>query len=97
MSLIMEGGAYQGHEGIRRYFDDFDEAFESFDVHLDDALEVGDLVVGVGRLHYRGRASGLETTLRLGWVFRFKAGLVVYLRSFQDPEQVLGVAGIPPE
>jgi ketosteroid isomerase-like protein len=93
ISVISEGGAYHGHEGVRQYMRDVEETFASLSATLDRILDIGDLVLAVGRLHYRGKASGVEQEAHFGWVFRFRDGKVVYLRAFREPEQALGAVG----
>jgi ketosteroid isomerase-like protein len=93
LSVVSEGGAYHGHEGVRQYVRDLDQTFESFEVDLDGLMSVGDLVLTVGRVHYRGKASGVELEASVGWVFRFRDGKVLYLRAFSDPEQALADLG----
>ncbi len=93
ISVISEGGAYHGHDGVRQYLSDLDETFELLEPTLDRVLDVGDLVLAVGRLHYRGKASGVETDVPMGWVFKFREGKVLYVRAFRDPEQALGALG----
>jgi ketosteroid isomerase-like protein len=90
---IAKGGAYHGHDGVREYLRDIDETFELLEPTFDRALDVGDLVLAVGRLHYRGKASGVETDVPMGWVFKFREGKVFYMRAFRDPEQALGALG----
>jgi ketosteroid isomerase-like protein len=94
ISVISEGGAYHGHDGVRQYMRDVDETFESLDATVDSVLDVGNLVVAVGHLCYRGKASGVEMEVPLGWVYRFRNGKVVYLRAFRDPEQALSTVGL---
>ncbi len=94
LSVISEGGAYHGHEGVRQYFKDVAEAFESFEGTLDGVLSVGDVVIGVGEIMFRGKASGVEQTQQLGWVLRFRDGRVVYLRAFRNPEQAFASVGL---
>ena len=94
ISVISEGGAYHGHEGVRQYLRDVDETFESLSATMDQMLDVGDLVLAVGRLHYRGKASGVEQAAHFGWVYRFRNGKLVYLRAFRDPEQALEAVGV---
>jgi ketosteroid isomerase-like protein len=89
ISVIAEGGAYHGHDGIRQYISDVVEAFDVLDATLDQTLDVGDLVVGVGRLHYRGKASGVDSVVPMGWIFKFREGKLTYLRAFPEPEQAL--------
>ena len=94
LSVISEGGAYHGHEGIRRYVRDLAEAFEGFEVTLDDVFALGDVAMAVGRVAYRGKASGVEQTEEFGWIFRFHEGQVIYLRAFRNPEQALAAVGL---
>lgn len=89
-----EGGAYRGHDGTRRFSREVREAFESIGAEFDDWLVLGDLAFIVGRIRYRGKASGVEATHPCGWVFKFREGKVAYFRAFSDPERVLGRVGI---
>ncbi len=88
------GGAYRGHEGLREYVRDLDEAWESLVPQIEDTLVVGDVGVAVGRLHYRGRGSGVDTETTAGWVFGFRAGKLLSLHSFSDPERTLLSLGV---
>ncbi|MEA2347339.1 MAG: hypothetical protein QOG62_1126 [Thermoleophilaceae bacterium] len=94
VSEISEGGAYHGHEGIRQYVADLEEAFESFDVVVNEVLTVGEVAIAVGRVSYRGRVSGVAQDEPFGWVFRFDEGKVIYMRAFREPEQALGKLGL---
>ena len=60
------GGGYRGHDGIRQYIRDLNDAWEIVRADVDDGLEVGDIVLLVGRIHYRGKASGVETATPAG-------------------------------
>lgn len=91
---IGEEGVYRGHDGTRRYLSDLDDAFEIGRADVDDALAVGDIAVLVGRIHYRGKASGVETETSAGWVLKFRNGRVVSFRAFRDPEQALEAVGL---
>jgi ketosteroid isomerase-like protein len=94
LSVISEGGAYHGHEGVHQYIRDLDEAFESFEVTLDDVFALGEVAMAVGRVDYRGKASGVEQTEQFGWIVRFHESQVIYLRAFRDPEQALAAVGL---
>ena len=92
--MISAEGTYHGHEGVRQYVSDIDEAFEVFEVNLDDVLGVGDLVLGVGHITYCGKASGVRQTEQFGWLARFREGQATYLRAFRNPEQALAKVGL---
>ena len=87
-------GTYRGYEGTRRYMSDLDEAFEIARADVDAALGVGDVVVLVGRIHYRGKGSGVESETPVGWMLRFRNQKVLCFRAFRDPEQTLETLGL---
>jgi ketosteroid isomerase-like protein len=94
LSVISEGGAYHGHDGIRQYVKDNEEAFESFVVELSDVLVAGEVAIAVGTVQYRGKTSHLEQTESFGWVFRFEKDRVRYLRAFRNPGKALEAVGL---
>src|SRR5947208_15024411 len=74
-------GVYLGHEGTRQYMRDLNDAWEIVRADIDDRLGVGDVAVLIGRIHYRGRSSGVETETPAGWVLSFRHGRVVCFRA----------------
>jgi ketosteroid isomerase-like protein len=72
-----DGGVYRGHDGTRQYMRDLTDAWEIVRADVDDRIGVGDLAVLVGRIHYRGRSSGIETETPAGWMLKFRHGRVV--------------------
>jgi len=87
-------GIYFGFDGTRKYMKDLDDAWEIAEIEVDDTLEVGAIAVLVGRIHYRGRGSGVESESPAGWVFRFRNGKLIRFRAFREPEQALEAAGL---
>jgi ketosteroid isomerase-like protein len=90
---LSEGGVYHGYDGTRRYMRDLDDAWEVGRAEVDDALGVGDIAVLVGRIHYRGKGSGVESASPAGWMLKFRDGKVVCFRAFREPEQALEAVG----
>ena len=81
LQRLVEGlaSAYHGHEGMRRLWDDYRTDFEGFEAEAEKIRDVGDdRVVLLGRIRFRGSASGAETespfaavqTIRDGKIFR---------------------------
>jgi ketosteroid isomerase-like protein len=92
---LSQGGVYRGHDGMRKYIDDLGDAWEMVRAEVDDGVAVGDVVLFVGRIRYRGKGSGAEDATPAGWVLRFRDGKVLSFRAFRDPERVLEAAGLP--
>ena len=86
---LMEEGVYRGHDGIRQYVRDLDDAWELLRADVDDRLAIGASVLLVGRLRYRGRGSGVETENTAGWAIKFRDGKLISMRAFRDPEHVI--------
>jgi ketosteroid isomerase-like protein len=91
---LAEGGVYRGHDGARRYMSDLDDAWEIGRAEVDDALEIANVAVLVGRIHYRGKGSGVESASPAGWMFKFRDGKLLCFRAFREPEQALEAVGL---
>ncbi len=87
-------GVYRGYEGTRRYMSDLGDAWDIGRADVDDALELGDVAVLVGRIHYRGKGSGVESESPAGWMLKFSHGKVTRFRAFREPEQALEAVGL---
>jgi ketosteroid isomerase-like protein len=88
------GGVYRGQDGTRQYMSDLSDAWEVGRADVDDELAVGDIALLVGRIHYRGKASGVENETPVGWVLRFRDGKLASFRAFRDPEEALEDVGL---
>jgi ketosteroid isomerase-like protein len=89
-----EGGVYRGYDGTREYARDLRDAWEIVRADVDSLLAVGDVALLVGRIHYRGRGSGIETESPAGWMLKFHDGRLIRFRAFRDPEQALEAVGL---
>jgi ketosteroid isomerase-like protein len=69
LSSMVETTTYRGHDGLRKYFEDADSAWEVIEARLDGFREFGEHFLATGELYGRGRASGLEVVvpLAVGW------------------------------
>jgi ketosteroid isomerase-like protein len=88
------GGMYRGHDGTRTYVSDLADVFEIARGEVDDVLAIGDVVILVGRIHYRGKGSGVESDSPTGWMLKFRDGQVLCFRAFREPEQALEAVGL---
>ena len=93
-ALGEEGGTYRGHDGLRRYVGDLNDAWAGLSAEFDDMLEIGEIVLVVGRIRYEGKESGAGTEDRVGWMFKFRAGRVLIFRALADPERAFEAVGL---
>src|SRR5436190_7111799 len=94
-------GVYQGHTGVRRFFADNVDSFESFRVHYTDVRDLGnDRLLVIGKLHLRTRGSGIETDFPTAAISTWREGLQIHWkglrRSKESPpsRRALGVGDV---
>jgi ketosteroid isomerase-like protein len=90
----LEGRAYHGRDGVRRFIAEFGEEFEDIRFDLDHIRETEDKLVGLGRFRTRGRASGVEVDAAMGFIGIVRDARIVYARFFSDPTEALEAAGL---
>jgi len=91
----LEGRPYRGHDGIRRFIAEIEEDWQEVRFEIDELRELEDRNVGSGRLKARGRASGVELDVPLGWFGRLRNEKIVFARFYSDPAEALRAAGEP--
>ena len=87
-SLVV-GGSYRGHEGIRRFFEDLDEEWETRVIGDADFREREDSVLLLGEFEAKGKASGMQVHSPVAWLFDLRAGKVVRMRAYSSQEEAL--------
>ena len=88
------GEPFRGYDGVREWLTTLDEAFERWDVELNEIHERGDVVIVIGAVKARGRGSGVELDVPTAWVVEFRDGKVLRVRIFRDRDEVLAASGI---
>jgi ketosteroid isomerase-like protein len=91
----VEGGVYRGHEGVREWFANLDEFFESFSAEVAEVRDLGDRVLVLGTLHGRGRGSGVPVESPVGIVVELDAdGMARRGVAFTSHAEALAHAGL---
>lgn len=97
MHLIGVGGEpvyYAGASGIREFFRDVAQSWESFRFEATDLRDLGDRVLVLGDVRGRGRLSGVDVDDRWGWLVELRDGRATGLRGFLDQREALAAAGL---
>jgi ketosteroid isomerase-like protein len=92
--VAIEGEIFRGREGIEKYFASLNNAWERFHILRDGFRDVADVVIMLGRLEGRGKASGIEVVEPLGMVFDFRHGAISRIRGYLDHGEALQAAGL---
>jgi ketosteroid isomerase-like protein len=89
-----EATVYRGHEGIRQFMREVDEALAEVQIEQLEIRDLGERLVVSGRLRARGRASGAETESPISWVVEFENSKVIRMRDYLDLKDALEAAGL---
>ena len=89
-----ERQTYPGVEGARQFIADWDEAWETWEVEVEDHIDAGERVVTIVRQRGRAKATGVAVEMRFGQVWTFRNGLRVRMQMYASPEEALEAAGV---
>ena len=83
--LSAEPDTYDGHDGLRHYFDTFSEIVDDLRFDAEELVELGpDVVAARGLITGRGRESGIPVEMRVPGLYRLRDGKVIEIEAFPD-------------
>jgi ketosteroid isomerase-like protein len=90
-----EAAVYRGHEGVREYFRDIDEAFAEVELDYTEIHDLGDRVFATGSFRTRGRQSGAVTESPVAALVDVDAASKgTRVLTYLDPKDALKAAGL---
>jgi ketosteroid isomerase-like protein len=90
----VEETIYQGPDAVDRFFGESDQTWERLSVEADELRDLGVTVLALGTLLARGRGSGADVEMQLGWVFEFEGGLIAAVRTYPSGKEALEAVGL---
>ena len=95
VTAAVDPETYRGHEGMRRYLRDMNDAWAEWRLEMEDAFEVGqDTVVATFHFRASGKTSGVPIEARLGVVFLLSQGKILRGHTYPTPEEALEAVGL---
>jgi ketosteroid isomerase-like protein len=94
MRAQLEGDAYRGHEGLRRFVAEMSEEWDEVRFEVDEIRDGGEHLVAIGRVKARGQASGLDLDVPLALVGSIRGEKILRSRFYATTEQALEAAGL---
>ena len=94
---VMIEGAYEGADGIRRFFADVLDTAPDFRITIERLESIGtDRVLGFMRLNLSGRASGINlgSDMPSATLYDFTEGKIKRVRIFLDRREALEAVGL---
>jgi ketosteroid isomerase-like protein len=90
----IEGGNYRGREGMETWFVEASDTWEWFRMLTDEVRDLGDRVLGLGRIEGRGRGSGVQLDAAAGMIIEFRGDKISRVRTYLDHGAALRAAGL---
>jgi ketosteroid isomerase-like protein len=91
------GTVYHGHDGLRKWHRDLEDAWEEIRAEPDAFYDLGEQTLVFSTLHARGRQSGAEVTMFNAVIAKWRDGLCVDLRAYVDRKDAVTDLGISEE
>ncbi len=92
--LSPEPDTYRGHEGIRRYFQSFQDVMDEIRFVPESFWEAGESVVAVVRLTAKGRRTAIPVEQHLAQVWTIRDRQVIGVRTYASLAEALAAAGL---
>jgi ketosteroid isomerase-like protein len=89
---VLNPSVYEGHDGIRAFYAEVLDIWESFTWEPIELHEVDDLVVAVLHSTGKGRGSGLELDRRSAMLWRVDRERALSLTFYREPDAALASA-----
>jgi ketosteroid isomerase-like protein len=87
-------GVYHGHEGVRSYFREWLDSFETHEARAEKFSAAGDDVIVGLRLRGRGKTSGVEVEMSRWNLYRIRNGLAIRVELFETEAEAIEAAGL---
>ena len=94
MARLVGEDFYRGHDGLRRFFRRYHDAWDEVEYGYEQLIDAGDQVLSIDIERARGRNSGADVVLTQYAVWTIRAGKVIRAAWFSDRAEALEAAGL---
>ena len=92
---FLSDGTFEGREAVGEWFGDWFRAFErDYRFDIDEARDLGEVVLLVATHRGRGRSSGVEVEGQTGYLYTVRDGKIVRAELFAGREEAISAAGL---
>ena len=89
------GAVYHGHDGLRRFFGEARDTWgDEIRIEPEAYFDLGESTLVFYVLHGHGRQSGVEVTMPIVQLVRWRDGLCVYFKAYADRKDALRDLGV---
>jgi ketosteroid isomerase-like protein len=92
---VIGGRVYHGHDGLRAFYRQWNDAWETVESELEELIDAGNRVISIETTRARGRASGAAVELHECGIWTLRGGRIVRVDWLDATrEEVLEAAGL---
>ncbi|HEV2922819.1 MAG TPA: nuclear transport factor 2 family protein [Solirubrobacteraceae bacterium] len=92
--LSAEPDTYRGAEGVRRYFQSFDEAMDEVHFQADRFWDAAEAVVVDALVTARGKRTAIPVEQRAAQLWTIRGGRVIRIRAYASLPEALETVGL---
>ncbi len=89
-----EQQVYEGIDGARAFLSEWMDAWEDWELEVDDLLDAGDKVVVLVRQHGRSKAAGMPVEMSFAQVWTLRDGMQTRMDMYSDRAEALEATGL---
>jgi ketosteroid isomerase-like protein len=89
-----ERQTYVGIEGAREFMTSWLEAWEDWQIEVEELVDAGERVVAIVRQRGRSKTTGLPVDMRFAMVWTLRNGKQMRMQMYADSEEALEAAGL---
>ena len=86
---VLNPATYSGHDGVRQFYAEVQEVWESYVWEPEELRDEGNVVVALLRTTGKGRGSGVEIDRRTAMLWDVRDGQALRLRFYRDPGRAI--------
>jgi ketosteroid isomerase-like protein len=88
-------GPYKGHTGMRKWWADTAENWETFRIEADKLHDLGDgRLVAAGVIHAKGKGGGVPLDIPTSWLLELRNGRWAKVKFFFDRDEAFKLVGL---
>jgi ketosteroid isomerase-like protein len=89
-----ERQTYAGIEGAREFMGEWLDAWEDWELDVEELLDAGERVVAIVRQRGHSKATGVSVEMHFAMVWTFRDGKQIRMEMYASPDDALEAAGL---
>jgi ketosteroid isomerase-like protein len=86
---------YPGVEGARQFQAEWADAWDDWEVEVEDYIDAGERVVVIVNQRGRSKATGIPVDMRFAQVWTLRDGQGIRMQMYASPEEAIRAVGLP--